>query len=76
MDSTSDDNNKDKLIKYARAIELGRVIARDIGGADPERMAPPRVAEYIQDLFLDSSDIKVIGYIYKYRNTKINYRLI
>jgi leucyl aminopeptidase len=38
---------------------LGRIVGRDIGGADPERMAPPRVAEYIQDLFNKSSNIKV-----------------
>ena len=49
----------EKLIRYARAIELGRVVGRDIGGADPERMAPPRVAEYVQDLFDKSSGVKV-----------------
>jgi len=38
---------------------LGRVVGRDIGGADPERMAPPRVVEYIQDLFNKSSNVKV-----------------
>ncbi len=38
---------------------MGRVVGRDIGGADPERMAPPRVVEYIQDLFEKSADIKV-----------------
>lgn len=46
-------------MKYARAIELGRVVGRDIGGSDPERMAPPRVAEYVQNLFQQTSDIKV-----------------
>jgi hypothetical protein len=34
-------------------------VGRDIGGADPERMAPPRVADYIQDLFNKSSGVKV-----------------
>ena len=33
----------EKLVNYARAIELGRAVARDIGGGDPERMAPPRI---------------------------------
>ena len=47
------------MVNYARAIELGRVVGRDIGGADPERMAPPRVAEYVQDLFNQSSGVKV-----------------
>lgn len=32
-------------------MEEGRRVARDIGGADPERMAPPRCADYIQEAF-------------------------
>jgi leucyl aminopeptidase len=28
-----------------------RTITRDVGDADPERMAPPKVAEYIVDAF-------------------------
>jgi len=47
-----------KLVNYARALELGRAVGRDIGGSDPERMAPPRVAEYVQELF-KSTDVKV-----------------
>jgi hypothetical protein len=39
-------------------------VGRDIGGADPERMAPPRVAEYIQDLFEKSSNVKVMKYCF------------
>lgn len=31
-----------------------RLAYRDIGGSDPERMAAPRVAEYVQELFKDS----------------------
>jgi leucyl aminopeptidase len=51
---------------------MGRAVGRDIGGADPERMAPPRVAEYVQELFGKSSGIKVkiklsfSKYIYRY----------
>ncbi|UJR27930.1 hypothetical protein I4U23_009190 [Adineta vaga] len=52
-------DHTDKLVSYARAIELGRVVGRDIGGGDPERMAPPRVAEYVQELFGKSSGVKV-----------------
>ncbi len=37
-----------------RAIERGRRVARDIGGTDPERMAPPRVAEACRALFVGS----------------------
>lgn len=32
-----------------------RYVARDLGGSDPERMAPPRVMEYVQTLFAKSS---------------------
>ena len=31
-----------------------RLVCRDIGGSDPERMAAPRVTEYVQALFKDS----------------------
>lgn len=31
-----------------------RLACRDIGGSDPERMASPRVADYVQELFKDS----------------------
>jgi len=54
--SSSENISNEKLVNYARAIELGRVVGRDIGGSDPERMAPPRVAEYVQDLFQQTSD--------------------
>jgi leucyl aminopeptidase len=43
---------------------LGRVVGRDIGGGDPERMAPPRVAEYVQELFSKSSGVKVKNKLY------------
>jgi leucyl aminopeptidase len=55
---SSDNDGGQKLINYARAVELGRAVGRDIGGGDPERMAPPRVAEYVQELF-KSTNIKV-----------------
>jgi hypothetical protein len=45
-------------VNYARAVEFGRAVGRDIGGSDPERMAPPSVAEYVQELF-KSSSVKV-----------------
>jgi leucyl aminopeptidase len=32
-------------------LESGIYIARDIGGGDPERMAPPNVAKYVQQSF-------------------------
>ncbi|XP_072027911.1 putative aminopeptidase W07G4.4 [Amphiura filiformis] len=41
----------DNLVKQASGIEGGRLVARDIGGSDPERMAAPKVAEYVYRLF-------------------------
>ncbi|KAI1900898.1 hypothetical protein AGOR_G00054580 [Albula goreensis] len=43
-----------QLAQRASALESGRLVCRDIGGSDPERMAAPRVAEYVQSLFKDS----------------------
>jgi hypothetical protein len=31
-----------------------RSVYRDIGGSDPERMAAPKVAEYVEQLFKNS----------------------
>lgn len=39
------------LIKTAVTLESGLYVARDIGGGDPERMAPPFVAEYVVKSF-------------------------
>ncbi|CAH8545431.1 unnamed protein product [Schistosoma rodhaini] len=39
----------DSLLNIANAIEEGRTLARDIGGSDPERMAAPKIAEYLQN---------------------------
>jgi len=57
--ASSDNDADQRLVNYARAVELGRAVGRDIGGGDPERMAPPRVAEYVQELFDKSSGVKV-----------------
>lgn len=43
-----------KLVELATALESGRLVCRDIGGSDPERMAAPRVAEYVETLFRNS----------------------
>jgi len=40
-----------EVMEKALAIEKGRVVARDIGGSDPERMAAPRVEEYVEEVF-------------------------
>jgi len=40
-----------QLIKDATGLEYGRIITRDIGGSDPERMAPSKVEDYLRETF-------------------------
>ncbi|XP_039267964.1 putative aminopeptidase W07G4.4 [Styela clava] len=50
--------NMDKsllLDEALKALESGRLVCRDIGGSDPEKMAAPNVAEYVQKVFENSS---------------------
>nr|XP_022918012.1 putative aminopeptidase W07G4.4 [Onthophagus taurus] len=64
-------DNKDKttsVLRQALILESGLKIARDIGSGDPERMAPPKVQEYVESAFKNSSikldvidDISVIS---------------
>uniref|UniRef100_A0A1A8NAU4 Cytosol aminopeptidase domain-containing protein n=1 Tax=Nothobranchius rachovii TaxID=451742 RepID=A0A1A8NAU4_9TELE len=56
-----------RLVELASSLESGRLAYRDIGGSDPERMAAPRAAEYVQELFKNSpvkvdviSDLKTL----------------
>lgn len=46
------------VVAYTRSstvpFPLLRLACRDIGGSDPERMAAPRVADYVVELFKDS----------------------
>lgn len=42
------------LLRDAVALEAGRAVARDLGGADPERMTPGAFAAYLQERFADS----------------------
>ncbi|KAM9743258.1 putative aminopeptidase W07G4.4 [Menidia menidia] len=56
-----------RLVELTNALESGRLAYRDIGGSDPERMAAPRVAEYVQEMFKNSpvrvevvSDLKTL----------------
>lgn len=48
----------ERTIQTALGLESGRFVARDIGGSDPERMAAPRVAEYMQQV-LKGTQVKV-----------------
>ncbi|CAG9794943.1 unnamed protein product [Diatraea saccharalis] len=43
------------LITEAVALETARYIARDVGGADPERMPPLAAAKYLEDRFRGTS---------------------
>ncbi|KAL8602889.1 hypothetical protein ACOMHN_026849 [Nucella lapillus] len=48
-------------IAVVDALEKGRTVTRDIGGSDPERMAAPRAAQYIQQTFEGSCvQVKVV----------------
>ncbi|KAI1720776.1 cytosol aminopeptidase family, catalytic domain-containing protein [Ditylenchus destructor] len=47
--------SKKSLIKLANAFQSAFLVCRDVGDSDPVRMAPPRVAEYIQELFKNSA---------------------
>lgn len=47
VDSTVD-------VAEAAAIESGKYVARDLCGTEPERMAPPRFAEYCEQTFAGS----------------------
>ncbi|XP_029658475.1 putative aminopeptidase W07G4.4 isoform X1 [Octopus sinensis] len=56
----SDASVADKELLVCTALEEGRVVTRDIGGSDPERMAAPKVAEYVKKVLGGSnSDIKI-----------------
>jgi leucyl aminopeptidase len=44
-----------KFIELIQGIERSFIVSRDIGDGDPQRMAPPKVAEYVQELFKGSS---------------------
>lgn len=45
----------ENVVKMANGIELGRIVTRDIGGSDPERMAAEGVMNYVQHALKDSS---------------------
>jgi leucyl aminopeptidase len=55
----TDDTNAEKLLKIASGIEAGKYVARDIAGSDPERMAPPKVSDYVKESFKNSNAVKV-----------------
>lgn len=48
-----------EIFNKAINLETALFVARDIGSGDPERMAPPRVVEYLKQVFPDGSPIKM-----------------
>uniref|UniRef100_A0A2P2HXD0 Aminopeptidase W07G4.4 n=1 Tax=Hirondellea gigas TaxID=1518452 RepID=A0A2P2HXD0_9CRUS len=46
-------------VNLAVHLDQAKSIAKDIGGSDPERMAPPRVEDYVKEVFSKSSCIKL-----------------
>lgn len=42
------------LLRDAAALEAARIVTRDLGGADPERMTPGAFAAYVQAHFAES----------------------
>ena len=41
------------------SIETGKIICRDIGGSDPERMSPLNCAEYIKSALIKNVNVVV-----------------
>jgi len=52
------DGDCENLRKMIIAYESGKSICRDIQGSDPERMAPPKVADHVRNYFM-GTDVKV-----------------
>ncbi|KAK6010587.1 cytosol aminopeptidase family, catalytic domain protein [Ostertagia ostertagi] len=48
----------ENLVKLVEAFEASFTVCRDVGETGPERMSPPKVADYIKSVF-DSGDITV-----------------
>ncbi|XP_046667535.1 putative aminopeptidase W07G4.4 isoform X1 [Homalodisca vitripennis] len=48
-----------ETVDLAKKLESGRIVARDIADCDPERMAPPRVEEYVKQTFPSGCGISV-----------------
>jgi leucyl aminopeptidase len=49
------------ILRTANIYEQGLYVARDIGIGDPERMAPPRVVEYVKNSFSDVIEQRVVS---------------
>jgi leucyl aminopeptidase len=47
------------VVEFVRAIEAGKILARDMGGSDPEVMAPLNCANHICREFKEDANIKI-----------------
>lgn len=45
------DTFTERMAEWVEAVEEGLRLARDLSGTDPERMAPPKFAAYVQQAF-------------------------
>lgn len=52
---TQNESETNNLVKLAQALDYGLSVAKDISEGDPERMAAPRVEEYVTAIFKDSN---------------------
>jgi len=52
---TGDEKKTNEVVQLAKILESGLYVARDVGGADPERMTPIRIQKYIKGVFANSS---------------------
>ncbi len=53
-----DHGDGESLVAFVRAVEAGRVLARDVAGTQPERMAPQRMADHCRSAFR-ATDVEV-----------------
>ena len=58
----TDKSYGEKLLTVLNAVEVGRIVTRDIGGSDPERMAASNVLAYVKKVFESTNNIKVDDY--------------
>lgn len=49
----------ERIVKNATALEISRVVARDIAGGDPERMTPIKIVEYVKEQFADAKNVSI-----------------
>lgn len=55
----TDKSYGEKLLTVLNAVEVGRIVTRDIGGSDPERMAAANVLAYVKKIFESTNNIKI-----------------